>query len=81
MQKLSPLAKTMREMAPWLDAAGRITGGLGFGALLGWALTGYWEVGAWGWGLGLGLGALLGLAGFIMAATRLSQGKNREGPP
>ena len=66
----------MREMAPWLDAVGRITGGLGFGALLGWVLTGWMRVGAWGWGLGLGLGAAAGLVGFLVAATKLSKHGN-----
>jgi hypothetical protein len=81
VQNLSPFAKAMREMAPWLDAVGRVTGGLGFGALLGWGLTGWLGAGSWGWGLGLGVGAVLGLAGFVVAATRLSKHAKKEGPP
>ncbi|MCL2626957.1 MAG: hypothetical protein FWD46_09155 [Cystobacterineae bacterium] len=84
MEKLSPFAKAMREMAPWLDAVGRVTGGLGLGALLGWVLTGCLGLGSWAWGLGLGLGALGGLVGFVIAATKLSKprnNENKESPP
>jgi len=83
VDKLSPFAKAMREMAPWLDAVGRVTGGLGAGALLGWFLTGWVGLGSWGWGLGLGIGALVGLMGFIMAALRLSKppGDSNKGTP
>jgi len=80
MRELSPFAKAMREMAPWLNAVGRITGGLGFGALLGWALTGWLKVGAWGWALGLGFGAVAGLAGFIIEVTKLSKNINKGQP-
>jgi len=81
MRELSPFAKAMREMAPWLNATGKVTGGLGFGALLGWLLTRWLGVGAWGWGLGLGLGAVMGLTGFLVAVTKLSKRKDKAQKP
>jgi len=78
MRELSHFAKAMQEMVPWLNASGRVTGGLGFGALLGWFLTGKVGVGAWGWGLGLGLGAVFGLTGFLLAAAKLSKRKDKK---
>jgi ATP synthase protein I len=68
---LSPLAKALREAGPWLDATGRLTGGVVVGVVAGW-LVDRW-MGWQPWGL-LGcaaLGITAGMIGFFTSILKL----------
>ena len=73
---LSPLAKSMRQAAPWLEISSRLTGGAIFGVLAGWGLDKWmgWEQ---HWGI-IGcsvLGIFVGFWGFISGVIKMGKKK------
>ena len=72
--ELSPLAKTYRSAGPWLQATGRLTGGVLVGVLVGVAVD-KWKGWEQPWGL-LGcsvLGLVVGFYGFIKGVMQMGK--------
>lgn len=68
---LSPLAKSYRAAAPWLDAVWRFTGSALFGVAAGYGLDRWLGIGPWGLIIGGLGGSAIGFYAFIKAATKL----------
>lgn len=75
---LSPLAKSYRAAAPWLNAVWQFTGSALFGVGVGWWLDG--KLGWRPWGLIVGglVGSGVGFYAFIRTTTRLIDAEKRR---
>lgn len=80
---LSPLAKSYRAAAPWLDAVWQLTGSAMMGTAMGYGVDRYFGVEPWGLVVGAVVGSGVGFYAFIRSTTRLSdaQAKKRKQQP
>jgi ATP synthase protein I len=77
---LSPLAKSYRAAAPWLNAVWQFTGSALFGVAVGYGLDRWWGTQPWALIIGGLVGSGVGFYAFIRSATRLldEQSKQRK---
>lgn len=75
---LSPLAKSYRAAAPWLNAAWQFTGSALFGVAVGYGVDRWWGTKPWGLVIGGLVGSGVGFYAFIRSATRLLNEQSKQ---
>jgi F0F1-type ATP synthase assembly protein I len=75
---LSPLAKSTRAAAPWLNAVWQFTGSVSFLVAVGYGVDRWSGHAPWGLIVGGSVGSCVGLYAFIRTANRLLEEESRE---
>jgi F0F1-type ATP synthase assembly protein I len=75
---LSPLAKSYRAAAPWLNAVWQFTGSAMFGVGVGYAVDQHWGVTPWGLVIGGAVGSGTGFYAFIRSTNRLLEEQSKR---
>ena len=75
---LSPLAKSYRAAAPWMNAVWQLTGSTLFGVAAGYGLDRWAGTGPWGLLVGGLGGSAVGFYAFIRATNKLTREQSKK---
>lgn len=75
---LSPLAKSYRAAAPWLNAVWQFTGSALFGVGVGYGVDQHWGTTPWGLIVGGVVGSGAGFYAFIRSTNRLLDAQSKK---